>query len=117
CGLRTSAVPAPRSRYSEIIKSAVSFAGAERKPAGRELLSVADKYSSPRAPTRSQAANMKAALAAIADTQIIAAGLQAYRPDLGDPLRVVGLHRLLERQHYRVAHWRVALSEINYRRF
>ncbi len=27
------------------------------------------------------------------------------------------LHRLLERQHYRLAHWRVASSEINYRRF
>ena len=27
------------------------------------------------------------------------------------------LHRLLERQHYRLAHWRVAISEINYRRF
>jgi (1->4)-alpha-D-glucan 1-alpha-D-glucosylmutase len=110
-------LPVRPSRYSEIIKSVVSFAGAERKPAGRELLSVADKYSSPRAPTRSQAATMKAALAAIADTQIIAAGLRAYRPDVSDSLRVVALHRLLERQHYRVAHWRVALSEINYRRF
>ena len=27
------------------------------------------------------------------------------------------LHRLLERQHYRLAHWRLAGSEINYRRF
>lgn len=27
------------------------------------------------------------------------------------------LHDLLERQHYRLAHWRVAASEINYRRF
>ena len=27
------------------------------------------------------------------------------------------LHRLLERQHYRLAHWRVAVSDINYRRF
>jgi (1->4)-alpha-D-glucan 1-alpha-D-glucosylmutase len=31
-----------------------------------------------------------------------------------DPLR---LHRLLERQHYRLAFWRVASDEINYRRF
>ena len=29
----------------------------------------------------------------------------------------MALHRLLERQHYRVAHWQLAGSEINYRRF
>jgi (1->4)-alpha-D-glucan 1-alpha-D-glucosylmutase len=33
---------------------------------------------------------------------------------LKDPL---ALHRLLERQHYRLAFWRVASDEINYRRF
>src|SRR5207253_5294717 len=27
------------------------------------------------------------------------------------------LHRLLERQHYRLAHWQLTASEINYRRF
>ena len=32
----------------------------------------------------------------------------------GDPL---ALHRVLERQHYRLAFWRVAGDEINYRRF
>jgi (1->4)-alpha-D-glucan 1-alpha-D-glucosylmutase len=38
-----------------------------------------------------------------------------------DPKKVnkdlLALHRLLERQHYRVAYWRVASDEINYRRF
>jgi (1->4)-alpha-D-glucan 1-alpha-D-glucosylmutase len=33
------------------------------------------------------------------------------------PRTFVGLHRLLEAQHYRVAYWRVAADEINYRRF
>src|SRR6266850_549183 len=33
---------------------------------------------------------------------------------LKDPM---ALHRLLERQHYRLAYWRVASDEINYRRF
>ncbi|HUG78653.1 MAG TPA: malto-oligosyltrehalose synthase, partial [Burkholderiales bacterium] len=37
-------------------------------------------------------------------------GLKATK----DPL---ALHRLLERQHYRLAYWRVASDEINYRRF
>ena len=34
--------------------------------------------------------------------------------DANDPL---ALHRLLEKQHYRLAFWRVASDEINYRRF
>ncbi len=40
-------------------------------------------------------------------------GLSAYRGEIGAPL----LHRLLERQHYRLAYWRIAFSAVNYRRF
>jgi (1->4)-alpha-D-glucan 1-alpha-D-glucosylmutase len=40
---------------------------------------------------------------------------RALKPGaLKDPL---ALHRLLEQQHYRLAYWRVASDEINYRRF
>jgi (1->4)-alpha-D-glucan 1-alpha-D-glucosylmutase len=35
----------------------------------------------------------------------------------GDPRSFEALHRLLEAQHYRLAYWRVAADEINYRRF
>jgi (1->4)-alpha-D-glucan 1-alpha-D-glucosylmutase len=35
----------------------------------------------------------------------------------GDARSFLALHRLLERQHYRPAFWRVATDEINYRRF
>lgn len=35
----------------------------------------------------------------------------------GDPRSFDALHRLLERQAYRLAYWRVAAHEINYRRF
>ena len=35
----------------------------------------------------------------------------------GEPRSFVPLHRLLERQAYRLAFWRVAADEINYRRF
>ena len=38
-------------------------------------------------------------------------GLEAARSDRG------ALHRLLERQHYRLADWRVASERVNYRRF
>ncbi|MCA9841761.1 MAG: malto-oligosyltrehalose synthase [Cyanobacteria bacterium HKST-UBA03] len=34
-----------------------------------------------------------------------------------DPTRLNRLHQLLEQQYYRLAYWRVALDEINYRRF
>jgi len=35
----------------------------------------------------------------------------------GDPSSFDALHELLEEQHYRLAYWRVASNEINYRRF
>ncbi len=39
------------------------------------------------------------------------------RGEPGRPASFDALHRLLERQHYRLAYWRVAAEEINYRRF
>ena len=36
---------------------------------------------------------------------------------LRPPRDTLALHRLLEKQHYRLAYWRVASDEINYRRF
>ncbi len=43
------------------------------------------------------------------------AALDAYRADTADGRD--RLHRLLERQHYRLAWWRAAADEINWRRF
>src|SRR3569623_446407 len=48
---------------------------------------------------------------------IIARGIEAYRAGKGRDAQTKALHYLLERQHYRLAHWRLATSEINYRRF
>ena len=48
---------------------------------------------------------------------LIQSGLQAYRPDPKQPGAPATLHRLLERQNYRLAHWQLASSDINYRRF
>ena len=39
---------------------------------------------------------------------------QGLRKPITEPL---ALHRLLQKQHYRLAYWRVASDEINYRRF
>ena len=41
----------------------------------------------------------------------------AWNGTVGDPRSFDRLHRLLERQAYRLAYWRLAANEINYRRF
>jgi len=48
---------------------------------------------------------------------LIAARAAAWNGTAGDPASFDQIHRLLERQAYRLAYWRVAADEINYRRF
>lgn len=64
---------------------------------------------------RRQLAATVAASLPLADA--IASMLETLNGTPGDPDSLTGLHRLLEDQHYRVAFWRVAADEINYRRF
>ena len=106
-------LPINPQRYAEIIRTVVAHAGETSTPASHALLALADEYRNPSAPSYREAPALKKALAAIngAD-ELIARGLAAYRSG-GAAL----LHRLLERQHYRVAYWRVAISAVNYRRF
>ncbi len=47
----------------------------------------------------------------------IATALQAFNGRAGGPENFGRLHRLLDAQAYRLAYWRVATEEINYRRF
>jgi (1->4)-alpha-D-glucan 1-alpha-D-glucosylmutase len=111
-------LPIRPNRYNDILKTVVAAAGADKEPAGRALLDLAGRHSEPGAPSRMQAPEFKRAIAAVhGGADVIARGLEAYRADPSDPSRIVLLHRLLERQHYRLAFWRVAGSEINYRRF
>ncbi len=49
------------------------------------------------------------------EAEIAALGLDFYDPK--DKAGRARLHRLLERQHYRLAFWRTAADEINWRRF
>src|SRR6516225_9428643 len=111
-------LPIAPDRYGEIVQKAVAEAGAGAEPAGRELLAWAERYRGPHNPPRSMAAAFKTELAAIAGVrEVIERGLKAYGPAPDRPDAVLALHHLLERQHYRLAHWRLAGSEINYRRF
>lgn len=60
-------------------------------------------------------------LAAIAEVPTVAAALaeavESVNGEAGRRTTWHGLHQLLERQAYRLAYWRVAADEINYRRF
>ena len=111
-------LPIRPDRYGEMLRTIVGHAGAAEEAAGRRLLELAALHRHPRAPAREQAPAFKAALAAVpAAAELIERGIGVYRPDPADHASAAALHRLLERQHYRLAHWRVAGSEINYRRF
>jgi (1->4)-alpha-D-glucan 1-alpha-D-glucosylmutase len=75
-----------------------------------------------RVATRARAGALKRELARLAagDLELRAGVDRAIRTlsgAKGDPASFLPLHRLLERQHYRLACWRVAADEINYRRF
>jgi (1->4)-alpha-D-glucan 1-alpha-D-glucosylmutase len=49
--------------------------------------------------------------------EAIARAVRLLNGSPGRPERFGALHRLLERQSYRLAYWRVAASDVNYRRF
>jgi len=75
----------------------------------------------PTGEVRKRAAELKFRLAQSAGepaiAAAIAAALQRFTGECGYPSSFGRLHRLLEAQAYRIAHWRVAAEEINYRRF
>jgi (1->4)-alpha-D-glucan 1-alpha-D-glucosylmutase len=111
-------LPIAPERYSDILHSIVKEAGAEDTTAGKHILELASRYRGLRHPNRKEAPGFKAALKGIAGgAEIIARGMQAYRAGPARAAPVLALHHLLERQHYKLGHWRLASSDINYRRF
>jgi (1->4)-alpha-D-glucan 1-alpha-D-glucosylmutase len=111
-------LPITPSRYGEILRTVVAAAGAEHDPTGQGLLALATDYFGPNRPTYAEAPAFKAAIAGVpGGAAVIERGLAAYRPTAEDSAPAALLHRLLERQHYRLAHWRLAVTDINYRRF
>jgi len=111
-------MPIGPDRYSEILQKAVATANAGDAPAGRQLLALAARHRGPGNPSRDQASALKREIASVSEgADIIKRGLSAYQPASGQAGAVAALHHLINRQHYRPAHWRLAQSEINYRRF
>jgi (1->4)-alpha-D-glucan 1-alpha-D-glucosylmutase len=111
-------LPIAPERYSEILRAIVREAGAEDAAAGQRILDLASRFRGLRHPNRREAPAFKAELKDIpGSADIIARGLSAYRAGPDRPAQILTLHHLLERQHYRLGHWRLASSDINYRRF
>ena len=99
--------------------AAILAAGGEALAAPARDFAAITKLSPPAA--REKASELKHALAARACSPGIAAAIanavQQFAGISGDPESFAPLHRLLEAQSYRIADWRVAGEEINYRRF
>src|SRR6185437_9368900 len=111
-------LPIAPERYGEILRVIVGEAGAEGSEAGASILALGSRYRGLRHPNRKEAPAFKAELKGIAGSaDIIVRGLSAYRAGGGRSAQTLALHHLLERQHYKLGHWRLASSDINYRRF
>jgi (1->4)-alpha-D-glucan 1-alpha-D-glucosylmutase len=110
-------LPIAPQRYSDLLRTIVAHARAEHSAAGVAMLALASRYSGPNNPAQQDAPKLKQELAEIAGgAAVIRQGLDAFSAGNGSA-QALALHHLLERQHYRLSHWRLASSEINYRRF
>jgi len=109
-------LPINPQRYDEIIRNSVAAAGAEETQAGRRLLEIVERYRGLVAPSYDEAPALKKALSEVeGGGAIVTRGMASYRGS--SPNGSNALHRLLERQAYHIAYWRVAFAAINYRRF
>ena len=111
-------LPIAPERYGEILRMIVRETAADDTASGKAILALASRHQGLRHPNRKEAPVFKAELKAIRGAaDIIARGLDAYRAGADRPAPTLALHHLLERQHYKLGHWRLASSDINYRRF
>lgn len=109
-------LPINPQRYGEMLRTIVNAAGASDELAGQRLIALAHEHRDPGVPSYGKASDLKSRLASInGAAEVIERGLPAYRGDT--EAGSAALHRLLERQYYRLAYWRVAFSAVNYRRF
>jgi len=109
-------LPIRPDQYARILRQAVSAATADASPIGEALLALASAFQQ-HGLTSDTAQPLKNALAESGGSAVIERGLTAFRPSAPGTPAVANLHQLLEHQHYRLAHWRLAATELNYRRF
>ena len=108
-------LPIAPATYRGILRRIVRCAGTASAPS-HAIVALTERTCGYGHPTRGEAPAFKAALAAIPGSgELIRAGLGGFSGKTEGGMHA--LHRLLERQHWRLAHWRLASREINYRRF
>ena len=111
-------LPIAPERYGEILRNIVREAGAEDSDAGKRILDLASRYKGLRHPNaRKRLPSRRSCAASPEAPRSSRAGSKRFGPEPDRPSQTLALHHLLERQHYRLAHWRLASSDINYRRF
>ncbi|HYG87414.1 MAG TPA: malto-oligosyltrehalose synthase [Azospirillum sp.] len=119
--------PIAARHYSRLLKAARDALGEDGAVLDALIAAFAGLGSAPKSLQRQatvhrEAEELRAQLTAVvAGSPAIAEAIERAvtsingRPGQPDSFRE--LHRLLEEQHYRIAFWRVAADEINYRRF
>jgi len=108
--------------YPEVLREALlALPPARRESLALALRSLEDARGAPPETARSAAEAVKRALRQLAGDADAAgrlgSALAAWRGEAGRPESFARLHELLQRQAYRLAYWRVAADEVNYRRF
>ncbi|WP_375455005.1 malto-oligosyltrehalose synthase [uncultured Methylobacterium sp.] len=116
--------------YPTILNRVLAALGDVAEEAQGELLAISERLRTMGAETDAtrrlgfpdEAEGLKQRLAAVCAAspeirEAIARSLKLLNGFKGRPDSFGPLHRLLESQAYRLAHWRVASSDINYRRF
>ncbi len=114
--------------YPDIIDRAVAVDAAEGEEGidgmlrvGEELRALASEAPHRRGDVVAKCERMKRRLATLARLERVATAIDGavavVNGTPGLPESVGALHRLLERQSYRLSFWRVAASDVNYRRF
>ncbi|HYG88910.1 MAG TPA: malto-oligosyltrehalose synthase [Azospirillum sp.] len=119
--------PVAVRNYPRLLKAAREALGGEGAALDALIAAFAGLGNAPKSVQRQatvhrEAEELRAQLAAtVAESPAIADAVEravtAVNGTPGQPESFQELHRLLEEQHYRVAFWRVAADEINYRRF
>jgi (1->4)-alpha-D-glucan 1-alpha-D-glucosylmutase len=101
---------APRS-YARILRTAVTAANVGASSVGSRLLELAMDFQTQSELGGDTARRLRLALATVeGGREVIERGLKAFRPTASVTCGVANMHRLLERQHYRLAHWRLAAT-------
>jgi 4-alpha-glucanotransferase/(1->4)-alpha-D-glucan 1-alpha-D-glucosylmutase len=124
--------PREYPRILQVAVNALDAAGEELRHPAQSLRHLAEAFASlpprevrdrPRMDERNLRKEVaKGRLASLARTHgevgdAIARAVESFRGRSDDPASFDALHELLERQPYRLAYWRVAQDDINYRRF